>query len=125
MSTEAELRAMIDQYFSGLHRGDVDSLSTLFHADCVLKAPGLRRGLTEWLANVSARPAPHATGHAWDYGIIRLELEGDQAMAKVSCPLPHGHFIDYLGFLREGGAWKIANKMYALKAGAENENAEN
>lgn len=125
MSAEAELRAMVNQYFTGLHRGDVASLATLFHPDCVLKAPGLRRGLPEWLANVSARPVPHAIGHVWNYRIIWLALDGDQAMAKVNCPLPHGHFIDYLGFLREAGSWKIVNKMYALKADVENDNPGN
>lgn len=34
-------------------------------------------------------------------------------MVKVACPLPHGNFTDYLGFLKEDGVWKIVNKMYA------------
>ncbi len=124
MTDEVEIKAMVETYFAGLHYGDVSRLATLFEDDCVLKAPGLRRICQTWLADVSNRPIPDAIGHHWDYRIIWLELEGDQAMVKVNCPLPHGHFIDYLGFLKEEGAWKIVNKMYALKAGETNANAE-
>lgn len=125
MSAESEIRAMVEKYFVGLHHGTADSLASLFHPDCVLKTPGSRRTREKWLADVSSRPVPHTTGHPWQYQIIWIEVEGQQAMAKVSCPLPHGRFIDYLGFLREEGAWKIVNKMYALNEGEKNEASEN
>lgn len=116
MTDETEIRAMVDEYFAGLHQGDATGLATLFDEDCVLKAPGLRRDRLTWLADVTNRPIPDVIGHGWNYKIIWLEIEGEQAMVKLNCPLPHGHFIDYLGFLKERGSWKIVNKMYALKA---------
>jgi len=125
MNDDAEIRAMVSAYFTGLHQGDAARLLNLFHDDCILKAPGLRRTLQKWISDVSSRPIPHSIGHPWNYQIIWIELEGDQAMVKLNCPLPHGHFVDYLGFLREEGSWKIVNKMYALKARVENENPEN
>lgn len=121
MDAETEIRAMVHDYFVGLHQGDAARLSTLFHRDCVLKTPGQRRTREQWLEDVKARPVPANRGHPWDYSIIRLEVEGDQAMVKVNCPLPHGRFVDYLGFLQEDGAWKIVNKMYAVKTGVEHE----
>lgn len=124
MSDEAEIRAMVDEYFAGLHHGDAARLAPLFDDDCVLKAPDLRRACRTWLADVSNRPVPYAIGHRWDYRIVWLECEGYQAMVKVNCPLPHGQFVDYLGFLKESGRWKIVNKMYALKTGVTNANAE-
>ncbi len=125
MNDETEIRAMVNGYFAGLHHGDAARLSTLFHEDCVLKAPGMRRTRETWLTDVSNRPVPQAIGHAWEYRILRLEREGSQAMVKLSCPLPHGNFIDYLGFLKEDGSWKIVNKMYAIDTGAANESPEN
>ena len=124
-NAEAAIRAMVDEYFIGLHQGDAVRLAALFHPECVLKTPGLCRSGDKWLADVLSRPVPHEIGHPWNYQIIWLELEGDQAMVKVNCPLPHGHFIDYLGFLYENGAWKIVNKMYAVKAGVDNANPKN
>ncbi|RLU02964.1 MAG: nuclear transport factor 2 family protein [Ketobacter sp.] len=110
---EAFIREMLERYFQGLHQGDAGLLKPLFHSDCVLKAPGLRRSRDTWLADVLTRPVPAAQGHPWRYQVIWLEVLGEQAMAKVNCPLPHGHFMDYLGFLKEAGEWRIVNKMYA------------
>jgi len=124
-NAETAIRAIANEYFAGLHEGDAARLAALFHPDCVLKTPGLRRTRDKWLADVSSRPVPRETGHPWNYQIIWLELEGGQAMVKVNCPLPHGHFIDYLGLLHENGVWKIVSKMYAVKAGVDNANPEN
>ncbi|MTJ00482.1 MAG: nuclear transport factor 2 family protein [Marinobacter adhaerens] len=112
-TAQTQLEAMVNEYFQGLHTGNAERLAPLFHRDCVLKAPGLRRTLDEWLADVATRPIPANIGHPEDYRILRVELAGNQAMVKVACPLPHGDFTDYLGFLREDGVWKIVNKMYA------------
>ena len=117
MDDETKIRAMVESYFCALHLGDVVQLATLFAMDCVLKTPGQRRTCQRWLADVASRPVPQQIGHPWQYRIIWVELAGDQAMAKVNCPLPHGQFTDYLGLLKEEGEWKIVNKMYALTTG--------
>lgn len=115
MSDEQQIRAIIADYFTGLHNGDAAQLAHLFHADCVLKAPQQRRSLQCWLTHVSQRPVPASAGHPWQYRILWLQIDGLQAMAKLDCPLPHGHFIDYLGLLLEQGRWLIVNKMYSVK----------
>ncbi|AWL10886.1 hypothetical protein HMF8227_00380 [Saliniradius amylolyticus] len=112
-TVQQQLEVMVNEYFLGLHTGKADRLAALFHQDCVLKAPGLRRTLDEWLADVATRPVPAHIGHPEEYKILSVELAGSQAMVKVACPLPHGNFTDYLGFLEEDGVWKIVNKMYA------------
>ena len=115
MSEELLIRSIIEAYFSGLHHGDAAQLESIFHPDCMLKAPSLRLSLNEWLERVRRRPVPADNNHPWYYDIISIEIHHEQAMVKVNCPLPHGHFIDYLGLLREQGQWRIVNKMYALK----------
>lgn len=104
---------IIEQYFLGLHHADTTLLANIFHEDCVLKAPGIRRTLNEWLTLVSQREVPATRGDAFSYRVISLSVEGDQAMAKVYCPLLGAQFFDYLGLLREQSEWKIVNKMYA------------
>ncbi|MYM63374.1 nuclear transport factor 2 family protein [Pseudomaricurvus sp. HS19] len=115
MDDKALITTLVEQYFYGLHYGEADVLSALFHPDCVLKAPGLRRDLSQWLQQVRQRPVPAASNHPWHYRLLKLDIDGEQAMAKINCPLPHGHFIDYLGLLREEGKWLIVNKMYAVR----------
>lgn len=113
---DGDYQVILDQlgrYFDGLHRGDPETLASVFHADAVLKAPGLRRALPDWLALVASRPRPEDRGDPFDYRVLSIEIVGDQAMAKVYCPLLGRRFIDFLGFLREDGIWRIVNKMYA------------
>lgn len=125
MNDNAAIHTMVQSYFSGLHHGDAELLATLFHPDCVLKAPGLRRTMARWLDHVAHRPVPAVLGQPWNFQILALDVQGDQAMVKVDCPLPHGHFIDFLGCLREDGRWRIVNKMYARRTDVPDENTEN
>lgn len=109
----SRIRAIVETYFWGLHHGDPAALKELFHPDCILKAPHQRRSMETWLADVGRRAAPSEIDYPWEYRIIWLEMMAEQAMVKVNCPLPHGRFTDYLGFLKEDNHWKIVNKMYA------------
>jgi len=108
-----DVKAVVEAYFEGLHQGDVVKLRSIFSADCVLKAPGIRRDMDTWLSLVETRPTPAQQGDSFNYRIISLEVLGDQAMVKLYCPLLGSHFIDYLGLLYEDGSWLIVNKMYA------------
>ncbi|HAG95814.1 MAG: hypothetical protein CMK83_07195 [Pseudomonadales bacterium] len=108
-----QILSMVELYFKGLHYGDAGTLETLFHQDCVLKAPGQRRSISTWLNDVAKRSVPAHNNHPWEYRVLGVELMSEQAVVKLNCPLPHGHFIDYLGLLKEQGEWKIVNKMYA------------
>lgn len=110
--TLQHLSQILVDYFDGLHCADTDKLRRLFHPDTVLKAPGLRRTLDQWLEDVASRPVPANENQPYRFRIISLEIAGDQAMAKVECPLFDRHYIDYLGFLHEGGHWRIVTKMY-------------
>lgn len=112
----AGLRSITDilmKYFDGLHRADTELLNSIFDDESRLYAPGIRRSKKEWLDLVANRPVPQQLGHAFAYKILSIELYGDQAMAKVVCPLLGKQFIDYLGFLRENGKWRIVAKQYA------------
>lgn len=104
---------MILNYFRGLHRADIALLDTLFDASAQLYAPGVRRNKEQWLALVANRLVPHELGHPFSYQILSIEVLGEQAVAKVSCPLLGNQFIDFLGFLKENEQWKIVSKQYA------------
>jgi len=106
------IHALLRDYFDGLYEGDVEKLRGLFHKDAWLKANGYRKTRDEWLQAVAARPIPKDEGTAYDFHVMSPEIVGDQAMAKVNVPLPAAHFIDFLGLLKEGGHWKIVNKMF-------------
>ncbi len=108
----ASIETMVQEYFDGLYYADTNKLRHIFHQDTVLKAPGLRRTLDEWLQQVADRPIPADIKSRYGFRLISLEIIGDQAMAKVECPLFDFNYVDYLGFLRENDQWKIVSKMY-------------
>lgn len=104
--------AIVQDYFDGLHYGDVAKLRSIFHADVFLKAPGSRRSLEQWLSAVASRPVPSQQGRPYEFKLLSIEVIKDQAMVKLECPLFEHRYIDFLGLLKEDGRWKIVNKMY-------------
>ena len=107
------ITALLGHYFDGLHRADTALLNQIFDDDVRLYAPGVRRSKQQWLELVANRPVPAALGHAFAYQILSVELSGEQALAKVACPLLGRHYIDYLSLLKEQGQWRIVAKLYA------------
>jgi hypothetical protein len=103
---------VIQKYFDGLYQGNVSELRAIFHTDAWLKAPGHRRNLEQWLADVASRPIPAEQGANYAFKILSIDLVQDQAMVKLSCPLFNFNYIDFLGLLKENGQWLIVNKMY-------------
>ena len=103
---------LLNDYFDGLYEGDVDKLRNVFHDDAWLKGNDYRKTRDEWLEAVANRPVPRDEGMEFNFNIVSLEIVDDQAMAKVDVPLLAAHFIDFLGLLKEGGQWRIVNKMF-------------
>lgn len=107
------ITALLEQYFDALHRADTELLSRIFDDEAHLYAPGVRRSKKQWLDLVASRPVPAQLAHPFAYQILSVELAGEQAMAKVRCPLLGRQYIDYLGLLQEQGRWRIVAKLYA------------
>jgi hypothetical protein len=107
------ITTVIQGYFHGLYYGDVAKLSALFHEDAWLKAPSVRRSLTQWLTDVANRPTPFEQDRPFAFEILAIDIVQDQAMVKVKCPLFDFNYVDFLGLLKEQGQWLIVNKMYS------------
>jgi len=108
------IEELLHDYFDGLYEGDVEKLRNIFHDDAWLKGNNFRKSRDEWLEAVANRPVPEKEGMDYAFKVLSLDIEGDQAMAKVDVPLLAAHFIDFLGLLKEDGKWKIVNKMYTI-----------
>ena len=106
------VNAIVQDYFDGLHYGDVAKLRAIFHADAFLKASGSRRSLEQWLSDVANRQVPSQQGRSYEFKLLSIEVIKDQAMVKLKCPLFEHCYIDFLGLLKEDGRWKIVTKMY-------------
>ena len=108
----ASITNILQSYFDGLHQGDVNKLTAIFHPDVWLKAPDVRRSLTQWLTDVASRPTPAQLNKSYAFKILALDVVQEQAMAKIQCPLFDFSYIDFIGLLKEQGQWRIVSKMY-------------
>jgi hypothetical protein len=106
------IEVIIQDYFHGLYYGDVSKLTSIFHPDVWLKAPGVRHSLVQWLKNVAVRSTPAELNKPFLFKILSIDVVQDQAMAKIHCPLFDFNYIDFLGLLKEQGKWQIVTKMY-------------
>ena len=109
----AQIEMVMMDYFVGLHHADVARLDRIFDSRAQLQAPGIRRSKQEWLAMVASRAVPSERGDVFAYRLLAIDLAGDQAVARVRCPLLGRDYIDFLSLLKERGHWRIVNKMYA------------
>lgn len=107
-----DVAELIDAYFHGLHTGDVTILASAFDSGAWLQSSGLRLSRDEWLERVATRQSPAELGHAFEYAILDVDVDGDQGVAKLKVPLLGKTYVDYLSLLREGGRWRIVNKLY-------------
>lgn len=107
------ITSIVKSYFEGLYHGDVGLLSTIFHPDVWLKAPSMRRSLSEWMADVATRSSPAEQGLPFNFKLLSIDIVQDQAMVKIHCPLFDFNYIDFLGLLKEENKWLIVNKMYS------------
>ncbi|MBQ4811315.1 nuclear transport factor 2 family protein [Pseudoalteromonas luteoviolacea] len=107
------IKSVVNLYFEGLFHGDANTLESIVCERLELKAPNLRRPLAKWLALVAARPVPKDQGESFDYRVLSIDIEGEQAMVKVVCPLLGRVYIDFLGLLKEQGKWLIVSKVYS------------
>ena len=116
-SAIAEIEAVVQTYFDGLHEGDVEKLATAFHPVSHLyceKDGGVADLPREqWFGLVRNRPSAASRGLARDDRILLLDLSGPEtALVKVACQLPPRYFTDYLVLNRTAEGWRIVSKVY-------------
>ena len=108
-----EITQLLNEYFEGLYNADEKLLRKVFHPTANLQSQGLRLTRDDWLHRVVNRAIPSEIDESYSYKVINIDLLGEQAMAKVECPLLGSFYIDFLSLLKEKAQWKIVNKMYS------------
>lgn len=117
---ETDIAAIADAtqtYLDGLYEGDAEKLASVF-----LPTSALTQSFEgeikitprdAWLDAVRGRPAPKATGLSRHDQILAIDRISDNlAHVKLICTIPPRFFTDILSFVKIGGAWKIAQKVF-------------
>ena len=108
---------VLQEYFDGLHEGDLEAFARVFHEDAHLYSTD-GNAVTDWpredyFARIAARPSPASQNLPRYDRIVSIHKAGpDTALATVNCAIPPRYFTDYLTLLRIGQEWRIISKTF-------------
>lgn len=110
-----EIRAVVVLSLDGILWGDADELRRAFgpkatatgHFDGKLWNDPRETFIADWVA---APPLTDRTPCKADFTMI--DLTGDIAVVKVTCPCFGLDYTDYLTLLKDEGAWQITHKAW-------------
>lgn len=117
----AEVAAVLQVYFDGLHHSDTDRLSRVFHPQAVYATASANMPLIlrmdEYFPLIDARPSPASRNEARTDHIDSIEFVGPvTALAKLRCSIRPRHFIDILTLIHVDDRWQIIAKVFHFDA---------
>ncbi|WP_457320189.1 nuclear transport factor 2 family protein [Roseateles sp. P5_E11] len=116
MTDREELLALLQRYFDGLYRGDVDLLAQVFHPQARLygevSGQVLLRDVEPYLQVVAKRASPQSQGETQRMQLQALRIDGSVALATARCQMLGFDYLDQLSLLKDGGRWSIVAKLY-------------
>ena len=114
---EGAIRALLQDYFDGLHFSDVERLGRVFHASamyaCATTGTLQQLDMAAYLAMVAQRPSPANLGQPREDEIVSIEMAGPvTALARVHCTIAPRRFTDLLSLVCLEGQWRILAKVF-------------
>lgn len=113
----AEVVAVLQDYFDGLHHSDTQRLRRVFHPQAVYASASgpepLVLRMEEYFPIVDARPSPAAKGEARTDEIVSIVFVGPvTALATLRCSIRPRHFVDLLTLIRSDERWQVIAKVF-------------
>jgi hypothetical protein len=117
LARHAEVVAVLQEYFDGLHYSDTQRLRRVFHPQAVYATAShgkpLVLGMNEYFPIVDARPSPASKGEARTDEIVSLEFAGPvTARATLRCSIQPRHFVDLLTLIHIEDRWQVIAKAF-------------
>ena len=123
MSSEQEIRNVIQTYFDSMYESSADKAHAAFHPNARITGY-LEDGLHEMTVDdfagfvASQQPSPQQKGEPARLDVLSIEVAGDTATARVRDDYLGMTFLDSLSLLRTGGRWRIYNKLFHVEVPA-------
>lgn len=122
MSVDA-VKAAAAVYCESLNKADGDALDALIHDNFVMTWIRDSQGAAKFLDKakfVGGIRTLSPENRAPSYEILSVDLEGDNiAQVKLWVDLGDRRFVDFLGFFRVDGDWKLITKLFRVADGPE------
>jgi hypothetical protein len=115
LSDEDQIRAVVEDYLSGMMFADEERLRRAFHAHA--KSIGYEGDRFEWDSLDAFIAACQAAGRlppdtSYEARILWLEITGNMAVVKLEDIYRDMRYTDYLTLMRIDGTWAIINKAF-------------
>jgi Putative lumazine-binding len=113
----ADVVAVIEDYFDGLHHSDTERLHRVFHPQAVYATatngkPLILR-MVDYFPIVDARPSPASKGEVRTDEVVSIEFVGPvTALAKLRCSIQPKYFVDLLTLIHVDGRWRVIAKVF-------------
>jgi hypothetical protein len=106
----------ITLYHEGIHYGDIEKLTRVFHPDAqlfgVVHGEPYQKTLNEYLTVVRERVSPAIKGYPKRLSILASEVIGHVAVVKLRVAVFDTEYVDVLTLVRSGDAYRIVNKTF-------------
>ena len=114
---EAQIKALIQEYFDAIYEGDVARVRQVFHKECRLFAiiDGKITAFDHepYMQRVAGRPSGASRNDVREDEIVKLSIASPTtAYARVKDIYASAHFVNELTFMKEDGRWWIIVKAW-------------
>ena len=111
-----EIQQVLDLYFEGVYRGDIEKLRQAFHPNALLfgevnQSPYFKT-LEDYLDIVKNRESPAEKGEEFSMEAKGIDILGNLAIAKASLQVLNYDYRDLLSLVKTDGRWQIVNKSF-------------
>ncbi|MCB4457955.1 nuclear transport factor 2 family protein [Leisingera sp. McT4-56] len=113
----AQVVALMEAYFEGLHQADSTMLRRVFHPQlsyvCATEGDELYLDLDTYMARVDGREPPAGRGDPRDEAILEIAF-GSPRIARVTARMSMmgRDYLDFLTLVRHAGEWRIVTKAF-------------
>lgn len=110
------IEAVVQDFFKGLHEGDVTLVQRQFIRDAVIsgyyEGECILHDLNRYLEVLRRMPSPVLLGEDFEMDIAGIEVVGAIALVRARYLYEALRFTDYLSLMKIGGEWKIVSRLF-------------
>jgi hypothetical protein len=122
-----EIESVIEQFFDGIRKLDVELISEVFHPQSSSFSITPRGVCIEpfesWprIIKQAKDDSAHLFHERFSLKILRTDITGSAASAKVEWTFESTRIVDYYNLLKIEGKWLIVNQVYHTIHSGEND----
>lgn len=118
-SEEKAIQGVVENYFKGFVKADLDMLGESFHPECDFFRIGesgdvKKLSVTKWYDGLKKFPPGVMEKLNPKTEILSIGVEGSAACVKTRLTFPQNIYTDFLTLLKVNGKWTIVTKTLSM-----------